>query len=147
MPNIVDFFKVMIMVQLFFSFGITAYTYALPNDTLTRVSSFSDLSSRVNMTGMRQELTDNLNEQTSLSISDTVGLVFHSGNLLLDLIFNFVFAIPEMVGVIIFGIAQIINIPGDFIIMIQIFIAVVIMALYAVSLLQLIIGIRSGRIT
>ena len=71
-------------------------------------------------------------------------IFFYSGNILIDLLMNFFFAIPEMIGLLVVGMQTLFNIDGYFYAMIEGFAGVVMTSLYIIGLLQLLNTIR-GR--
>jgi len=147
MSNIMGLFKTIILVQLFFSFAINVYVYSMPDGAKPYVGSFSELSDQVEYSDVTTQVQESLTTQTNIPILDIGSLVFYSGNILLDLLVNFAFAIPEMVTLLISGVARIFNIEGEYMLLVQGFTTSVIFAMYFVSLIQVVTGIRSGRIT
>jgi len=144
--EVMSLFKVMIMCQLFFSVGISMFTYSMPADSLNHVTSFSDLSDRIDVDNVSVAVQDNLERQTNIPIIDIGALVFYSGNILLDLLLNFAFAIPEMIGLLISGLSRLFSFDAIIISFIQLFASVALLVWYFISLIQLLTGIRSGRI-
>lgn len=144
--EIMSLFKVMIMCQLFFSVGVSMFIYSMPDDAVNHIDSFSDLSDSIDLENVSSEVQSNIERQTNIPIIDVGALVFYSGNILLDLLLNFVFAIPEMIGLIISGITRLFSFDAILISYIQLFSSVALIVWYFISLIQLITGIRSGRI-
>jgi len=145
--NIMNLFITVLIVQLFFSVSINLYTYSLAETTaLNYISSFSDVARHVNITSVSQEVSGSLEKQSNVPIVELGALIFYSGNILMDLILNFAFAIPEMIGLVIYGIANLIALPVQMIYIIESFAAGTILILYFVSIIQLVTGLRSGRI-
>lgn len=145
--NIMNVFITVLLVQLFFSVSINLYTYSLAGtDSLNYISSFSDVAGQVNITTVSQEVSGSLEKQSNVPIVELGALIFYSGNILMDLILNFAFAIPEMIGLVIYGIANLIALPVQMIYIIESFAAGTILILYFVSIIQLVTGLRSGRI-
>lgn len=144
--EIMSLFKVMIMCQLFFSVGVSMFIYSMPDDAVNHIDSFSDLSDSIDLENVSSEVQSNIERQTNIPIIDVGALVFYSGNILLDLLLNFVFAIPEMIGLIISGITRLFSFDAILIAYIQLFSSVALIVWYFISLIQLITGIRSGRI-
>lgn len=143
--NIMDYFKIMILVQILFSFGITGFTYSLPSDTLDYVTGFSDVSGKIDLNSVSGELEGSLSSQKNIPIIEIGALVFYSGNILIDLLVNFMFAIPEMIGLVINGVCIMLNVDSYIFALVQIFASVAISVAYILGLIQLITGIRSGQ--
>lgn len=145
-----DYLKAIILVQLFFSFAITVIVYALPADLKVYVDPFSDVSGSIDMQGVANDLESNLQGQQNIPLIDVGALVFYSGNKLLDLILNFIFAVPEMIGLLIYGIVSLLGNGVDSFIMatVQLFTFVTVSALYIVSAIQMLTEFRGrGAIT
>ncbi len=144
--SVINWFKAILLVQLFFSFGITVYTYSIPDEAKDYVTSFSDLSERITLEDVSDDVQSSLSRQTNLPVIEFGALLFYSGNIILDLLLNFIFAIPEMITLTINGILLLFEIPNDFINPLQVFISVSIMAMYIIAIIQLLTSIRSGRL-
>lgn len=145
--EITDIFKSMLLVMLFYSFAINVIVYAMPADTRNYVSIYSDLANDVDFYNTTNQIQDSLEKQTQIPILEVGALVFYSGNILIDLLLNFAFAIPEMIGLVIHGIMFLFNIDSGLFAIVEIFASVTVLILYFIGLIQLIVGIRSGRIT
>ena len=139
-------FKTMILVQLFFSFSITMITHAIPTSELVYVTSFSSLKNDIDAGDVSQEIQDSLDRQTNIPLIDVGAMVFYSGNIIIDLMLNFFFAVPEMIFLLIDGIARLISINVLFQNELQAFASAVIVILYFLGLIQLITGLRAGRV-
>lgn len=146
MSDMMALVKVIILVQLFYSFGITAVTYTLPEDALQYVTGFSDVADEINLETVSNEVTDSLQQQQNLPIVELGALVFFSGNILIDLLLNFAFAIPGMLGMVVQGLMMLFSIDTSLGVLLQIFASVVVTVFYVIGLMQLVVGVRSGRI-
>lgn len=144
--SIMVVFKAVIILQLFFSFAITGLSYYIPEDAKPYVTTFSDVGSNINMTATGAQVSEGLQKQTNIPVLDLGALVFYSGNILLDLILNFAFALPEMIGLLVYGLSRMIILPAYMILLVESFSAVVVLALYFISVIQLLTGLRSGRV-
>jgi hypothetical protein len=90
-----DIFFAVILVQLIYSFGITILVYSLSgmNINLNSMVSLPNASSIVNTT---QNFEEQLQRTRNIPIVDIGALIFYSGNAFIDLIVNFITAIPQM---------------------------------------------------
>lgn len=141
-----DMLRVIVIMQLFFSFGITSISYAIPDDAKIYVDSFGDLNSNVDMESINEEIQDSLNRQTNIPVIELGALVFYSGNILLDLFLNFAFAIPQIVTMIMQGIMLLLSIDTGVIYFFQIFLTISIAVIYLIGIIQMLTNIRSGRV-
>lgn len=144
--NTMVWFKITLIMMLFYSISITMVTYSMPTDTLDYVTSFSDLAGDIDLDEVSTEVQQSVEKQTNLPIVELGALVFYSGNILIDLLLNFAFAIPEMIALIITGLMMLINMDVQIVASLQLFFSVVIIVVYFISIIQLLTGIRSGRI-
>jgi hypothetical protein len=138
-------FKIMIIVMLFYSFSITLLVNSLPDTALNPASIFQDVDDRFNIESIGSEIQGGLESQTNIPVYDLGALVFYSGNILIDLLLNFLFAIPQMIGFLFAGILILISLPTTISHLIQIFASVAVTAWYVISLVQLLTNVRTGR--
>jgi len=143
--NIMDGLKTVLLVMLFYSFAITLISYAMPADARNYVTSFSEISSSLTLESVNSEVQDSLQAQSSIPVIDVGTLIFYSGNILIDLILNFVFAIPEMIGLLVNGIMMIFNIDSYFFAIVEIFFSVIVIIIYFIGLMEGLTALRSGR--
>lgn len=145
MVSAMSLFKTIMIVQLFYAFFITGAVYVLPADTLGYVDGFSDFSSPVDLEGVTSEVQDSLERQTNIPVVELGALVFYSGNILIDLMLNFAFAVPEMIGMFVNGIMMIFNLDNYIFALVQLFASAVVTVLYFLGVMEVLLGIRSGR--
>lgn len=141
-----DSFKIVILIMLFYSFSITALSYAIPDDSKKYVDSFSDLANTIDLEEVSSEVQDSITQQTNIPVIELGALVFYSGNILIDLLLNFAFAIPQMIGLIINGVMLLFSIDSYIFALAELFAGVVITVYYFIGIMQLLTGIRSGRV-
>jgi len=144
--QIMDMIKVVIWMQLFFAISMTIYTHALPEDALDYVTGYQDLADNIDINSVSDNIQSSLQRQSNIPVIETGALIFYSGNILLDLLLNFTFAVPQMFTLLINGLMLLLGIDAMFMGFIQLFLSVGIMAVYFISIIQLLVGIRSGRI-
>lgn len=144
--DIMQLFKIIILVQLFYAFCITGLTHALPADSLNYVTSFSDVGRTIDLDTVSDDVQESLESQTNIGVIELGALVFYSGNILIDLLLNFAFAMPQMFGLLVHGFTMLFNLDPIIFALVELFTAVAIMVLYFIALIQLLTGIRSGRI-
>lgn len=143
MANMIDFFKLMIIVQLFYSFSITAVAYGMPSSSLNYVTGFTPSSTLFDMQATANEVQSSLDSQTKIPVIELGALVFYSGNIILDLLLNFLTALPQMIGLVIHGIMLLFTIDNYLYALVEMFSTVAISIWYMISLIQLITGIRA----
>jgi hypothetical protein len=145
MTNVMNLFKIIILIQLLYGIGITGYTQILPEDSLNYVTSFSDLGNEIDFNTISSEVEDSLERQTNIPVIELGALVFYSGNILIDLIMNFAFAIPQMLILLMNGIFSLMSVDAVLLGYVQLFISTTISVLYLIGIIELLTGLRSGR--
>lgn len=144
--EMMNLFKVIIVIQLFYAISISLIVYSIPSESLDYVTSFSDLSEDIDLEGVGSQVQGSLEEQTNIPVVELGALVFYSGNILIDLLLNFAFAIPEMIGLVINGLSLLLNLDTFIVAYVELFASVLVIVMYFVGILQTLINVRSGRI-
>jgi len=139
-------FKVILIVQLFYAVAITFLVYSMPVDSLQYVTGFSDITGDISLEGVASDVQDSVQAQTEIPVVELGALVFYSGNILIDLLLNFTFAIPQMLIMVVNGVAMLFSIDSNLLNTLQLFISVLVVIMYSIGLIQLITGVRSGRL-
>lgn len=142
--EVMQFLTVVIIAQLFFGTGITLLTHYMPPDTLDSVQIVSNTSYDMGFSNISSQLENSVTGQLNVPVVDFGALVFYSGNIIVDLLLNSIYAVPEMIGIFINIITIIFNIDSFAVVVVQGFASVVITALYLVGIIQLIARVRSG---
>ena len=140
-----DFFKTIIIVQLFFSVAATTISYSVPTEARHYLDDYLSLSDTMSAKNISDKLQGSLTQQTNLPLIDLGAMLFYTGNILIDLFLNFVFAIPAMISLIISGVMNFFNIDTFFTTQIQIFSFGAFSIFYFLSVVSMIVQIRSGR--
>ncbi len=141
-----ELFKIVILIQLFYSFAITILVSSMPAESLNYVTAFSDITDEINLESVSSDVQSSLTSQTEIPVIDVGSLIFFSGNILLDLLLNFAFAIPQMLGLLISGLLLLINVDSTIYITVELFSGVLIVVMYFIAIIQLIAGLRTGRV-
>jgi hypothetical protein len=144
--NIIQYMKITLVIMLFYSFSITMLTYTLPADMKNQAEIFTQLSSDYDIDNTVDELQSSLDRQKNIPIIEFGALVYYSGNILIDLVMNFLFAIPEMISLLLNGILTIFSIDTQMIAYLQIFASSLMIIIYIIGVIQMLTNIRSGQI-
>jgi hypothetical protein len=88
-------------------------------------------------------MTSQIQSQKNIPLIEMGALLFYSGNFIIDLCFNFIFAIPQMIGLILSGVAILFNIDPDIMYLIQAYLMGIMGLLYIISIIQMLIGVRT----
>lgn len=144
MPGIFEYFKFVLMMHLFFSFAITGVTHTLPDQEKNYVSMFSTQAAEVDMGDIGQDIESSIQSEANLPLLDVGALVYHSGNLLLDLLVNFLFAIPAMITLLLSGFFLVFSVDAYIATQIKLLIYTLGALLYLLGVLVFIMNIRAG---
>ena len=146
MKDMMDFFPAMILISLFFSVGVTIISYTLP-DGMANYAVAINNGEFVDYNSLTTELQDKVGQQRNLPLIELGALVFYSGNIYIDLLINFITALPQMMSILI-NLFMILFGGLDVVVMfyIESFLTVMFTLLYLISILNLFTNIRSGRV-
>ena len=140
--KVMDYFGWIIIIQLIFAFTITMILYALPSDTINYVSNY-ELEHGADLKDVSQEIQGSVDQQFNLPLIDLGALVFYSGNIIIDLILRFFFAIPEMLSILLGTIFTFVGIDPYISGMLQILIWAIVSALYMINIIRFLLNIRA----
>lgn len=141
-----QYFKTILMVHLFFSFAITTIVYVLPDPTYIQIASpYTNLATKTESNDVASKIQGSFDEQFNLPIVNAAALVFYSGNIVLDLFLNFIFAIPEMISLLINGLLYFINIDAVLKQKVLLFATAFVAIMYILSLIAWVLNIRSSN--
>lgn len=146
MVSVMNLFKAIILVQLFYAVSITMMAHSIAGTNEDLSQSFRGYDSTLELQNVSTSIEEGLRKQTNIPVVEIGALVFYSGNILLDLLLNFAFAIPQMLGMLMHGLMLIFGFDTFLWQQVQLFASVLVMSIYFISLLNLIVGIRSGRV-
>lgn len=132
------------MVQLFWSFGVTMLVHALPADVVNSAALFSDNETADTLTEIGPIVEEKVTNQLQVQPLDIVTLIFYSGNLLIDLILNFVTAVPQMFVLIVAAFNLIVPMDPDQLSLLKLYVLTVAGVLYIVGFVTTITQLRSG---
>jgi hypothetical protein len=143
--DIMKYFMVMIAVQLFFAASVTTLAYTLPSEMVHKVEILQSSNTNLNLDNLTTTLQSSVERQRSVPIIDMGALIFYSGNIVLDLIVNFVGAGPAMITMA-FKLISLLFGGMDIYItsIIQGVITILMFAWYIISLLTMITNMRAG---
>lgn len=133
---------IMLIIQLFYSLSINAIVYSMPSDI--RDESYAFAEGTLNPDQTATQLQTALSSQTNIPVLDLGALVYYSGNVVIDLLFNFLGGIPAMFAMLFSGIMTIFSIDTYLINILQVFATVAWSIWYILSLIGFITSLRGG---
>lgn len=145
--NTWDFFKAVIVIQLFFGIGATMIAHSLPEQTYVTISQQitpEEFESMENISGNFTEKIEAIqNPPVNLPFIDTAFILFYTGNLIIDAFINSLFAIPSMATVLVSGFSIFIPIDPEFSALLSMFVWSLIAILYIIGIIGVIMNLRS----
>lgn len=148
MMSATDMMLSALTVSLFYGFAITALVYGLCDgsyaDPCSYVSGFA--SEGADLAGVGSEVEGALTRQTNLPVVELGALLFYSGNIFLDLILNFLTAVPQMFGLLVTGIMMLFNFDSGIVNIVQVFVTVSATVFYIIACIVMLTNVRSGRV-
>jgi hypothetical protein len=145
MADALSIFKLGLLGQLFFGICITLIVHAMPPQELNFLDTYTDLNNQIDLNATASDIQGSLEQQTNIPIVEIGALVFYSGNIMVDMIANSLFAIPEMFGLLVAGVQNILNIDSYLVGVIQAMATVGILLFYLLAIIEFLTGLRAGR--
>lgn len=142
MASAIEYFKLIIEIQLFYALAVTLIVYSLPPDAIQYVSVFQQ-DINVDITNVSAQVESSLEKQMNIPVVDLGALVFYSGNIVVDLMLNFFTAVPGMFSILLTVMFTFINVDAYMATQVKLFTTAVITILYIVMLLQFIMNVRA----
>lgn len=140
-----DYFAKALWVQLFYSFAMTILVYSMAMFVpLNQVELFTN-NVGPGVDDIAEDIEGSFENQFNIPVVDLGSLVFFSGNILADLILNFITAIPNMVNILISAFFLFIPVEAQLQTNIKIFIVVALTIGYMLGTLAFLANMRTGR--
>lgn len=139
-----DFWKTALIIHIFWAFAITLLVATIPASHLDYVNTY-EIAVTTDLSEISTDLESGLTNQTNLPLIEVGALVFYSGNILLNLMLNFLNAVPQMFTLLLTAIFQFIAVPDVIQTKVKYYFLVVVSAFYYALLLAMLLNVRSGR--
>ena len=139
-----DYFKTMMTAQVFWSFVFTIMVYTVPGADQGQLALITMQSGTTNLASISTQFGEAVTNQTNIPIVELGALLFYSGNIIIDLLLNFAFAIPQMFTMLLNMFFLIVPIAGNIQTSVVLFFGAMISIAYAIAILQFITNLRSG---
>ena len=107
------------------------------------VTGFSSITDTINLETVNTRVQSSVDSQIDIPIIELGALVFYSGNIFIDLILNFAFAIPEMIAILVNGIFLLFSLDSQVWAVVQLFASVAMGVVYLIGVLALLVNVRS----
>jgi len=143
--NTFEFFKYVIIIQIFFGIGSSMISYAIPDPDYISIVTPSDFESAGSISDNFTRDVDMIrNPPIDLPLIDTAFILFYSGNLVIDAFLNSIFAIPSMATILVTGLTIFIPIDAQLASYLSLFVYTIIAVLYIIGIIGVIMNLRSS---
>lgn len=144
MAEVLDFLVKVITIQAVYGLLITVVVYGTVGQiNSSDIADFQAQKNVVDINKSTELITSQLRAQTGVPIIDVVALAIFTGNLVIDLVFNTIFAFPSMISLIIHVLANYMNLPGQITTAVVFVGTALAIIAYAILALSMLLGIRS----
>lgn len=139
-----DSFKVMMTAQVFWSLVFTLLVYTMPGADQGQLALITMTNGTTNLATISTQFESAVTNQTNIPIVELGALLFYSGNIIIDLLLNFAFAIPQMFSMLLNIFFLILPMPQNIQLTVSLFFVALIAIAYAIGILQFVTNMRSG---
>lgn len=144
MAQMLDFVKVVLVAQLFYAVGATMLVEAMPADSLEYVTLFEAPAEAYPMQEIGSSVESGASNQLTLPFVDSTTLLFNSGNILINLVFNFIFAVPQLLTLILTAFMIFFAVNPMVATYIKLFFLCFVSILYIVGAISFLMNVRSA---
>ena len=138
--SVLKYFEAVIAIQLFYAFAVTVIVYSLPPDTVNYINVFQ---TDVSLENTSVQIQQSVQKQMDIPIVDLGALVFYSGNIVVDLMLNFLTAIPGMFSLVLTAIFAFINVDAYLVTQFKLFATTMATIFYVMAVLKFILEMRT----
>lgn len=140
-----DYFKTVLTIQMFWSFAFTILIATMPTNTLNHVQLFANQDAQIDLQSISTDMEGNIDDQLNIPLIDAGALLFYTGNIVIDLMLNFLTAVPSMFTLLLNGLFLIIPVDEFLKGWVLLFAFVSVAVFYMLGLMSFLSGLRSGR--
>ena len=137
--------KAILFMMAFYSISVTLIANFAPSFTDPYTGDYISQGVNTDINDITSQIDLGVQSQTQLPLVDLGALLFYSGNLFLDLAVNFLTALPQMTVLLINIIMSIVTPDVVFAQSIKLILQVIFFVGYMLSLISLLLNLRSGR--
>ena len=140
-----DYFKTVLTIQLFWSFAFTILIATIPVASLNFVQPFANQDAQIDISSVSTDMESSIDSQLNIPLVDAGALLFYSGNIVIDLMLNFLTAVPSMFTLLLSGLFLIIPVDAFLQKWILLFTFALVGIMYMLGLMAFLSAFRSGR--
>jgi len=135
--------KAVLTIQLFYAFAITMLVYAMPAYDVANIALYQDPAADVNISTVQSQIESSTQQQLDVPLIDLGSLAFYSGNIIVDMMLNFLFAIPQMFTLLIGSFTMFLPLNSVLQQQVQNFVSIFVSVMYFLGILAFIMSIRT----
>ena len=142
--NTLQLFTTLLIVQIFWSMGVSLMIPYMPNATSNQVVMFNNSNNLIELGTLQSSIDSGISDQTSIPLLETGALIFYSSATILNLMVNFFTAIPQMATLLITVLFMFIPVDLSIAITVKMWVFGIVGILYAIALFAFITGSRTN---
>jgi hypothetical protein len=97
MANASSIFYTLMLMQIFFSLGVTMIVAVLPAAQANQIVIFTNSNNLINVATLSTSMVGGVGSQQTIPLIEFGALIFYSTNIFINLVVNFFFAVPQMI--------------------------------------------------
>lgn len=144
MPTGFQIFTAFLLLQLFYAFAVTLIVPALPGALDNQVIAYTNSSGLISYSTLSSDVEGTVQNQFNIPLLDFGALIFYSSSFLLNLMVNFITAVPQ---IMLMGLTALFvffpfttGLQAD----IRMILTLMLTLFYFISLISFVTGFRSG---
>lgn len=137
-------FSTLLIIQLFWSFGVTLMVPQMPNAQSNEVLQFTASYNLIDLSSLQSSVSEGVSEQTNIPVLETGALIFYASATILNLMVNFFTAIPQMVTLIIHILFMVIPFEASVTSIVEQWIFGIVSVLYTIVIFAFVAGSRTN---
>lgn len=97
MAQFTQIFLWLLIVQMFYAFAVSIFVPMIPDIQQQQIVQYTDEAGVINFATLGSTMQGAVNSQSTIPFLDFGALVFYSSSVLINLVLNFITAIPQMI--------------------------------------------------
>lgn len=142
--NALQLFTTLLLVQLFWSLGVSLIVPNMPNATANQVVMFTNSNNVIELSTLQSSVSQGITDQQNIPLLEVGALVFYSSATILNIMINFFTAIPQMVTLLMTVLFLFIPLGVSLQITLQAWVFGIVTVLYFVALFTFLMGTRTN---
>ncbi len=142
--NALQLFTTLLLVQLFWSLGVSLIVPNMPNASSNQVVMFTNSNNTIELGTLQSSIKSGITDQQNIPLLEVGALVFYSSATILNIMINFFTAIPQMVTLLMAVMFLFIPLSTGLQITLQAWVFGIVTVLYFVALFTFLMGTRTN---